>query len=276
MVERLEQHIEKINNLDLEVSEKAMKNLSNILGKDLWEPASEVEINRSQDWLKSPTKHSIDKVFALIIAKSGGEYFVKWAKNRVEKQDGNDGFHHWQVGFFSVPESIVQSSTKIRTMIPNAASNLTSPFDEKSFGRVGNDNRILNGPLVRFMRRSGLDSLNEVVFGIKNGDWHLVGTRPYNLLELQGIRILWKLRDEPELGLDNNVKKILEDYPIKVKAYKPRPAICGPLAAFQDEVGHMTRMTGDIAYWENASPMGDFRLFTQSILNRVVRGVGVK
>lgn len=276
MKERTGQHIDKINGLDLEISEKAIVSLFEIMGKDCLEPATDSEIRKSQEWLKSSTKQTFDKVFALIVAKTGGEYFVEWAKDRVEKIDGNEGFYHWQVGFFSLPESRVQSSTKVRTMIPNAESNLLSPFDETSFGRNPNDNRILDDPTIRLMRRSGLDGLTEVVYGVKRGEWDLVGARPYALLELQGIQILWELKDDPKLSLENDAKKILGEYPYKVKMYEPHPAICGPLAASREEVGHMTRMASDIAYWENASPVVDFKLFSQSVLNRVVRGVGAK
>jgi lipopolysaccharide/colanic/teichoic acid biosynthesis glycosyltransferase len=244
--------------------------------KDLWEPAGVEEIRNAKEWLHNPVRNKIQRVFALILANSVGEYFIELSKRHVEKIDGNDGFYKWDVGFFHLPEDLITSSLKIRSMRVGAETELQSPFHHTSFNNIQSDKRILPSGFVRFLRRSGLDGLTEVVYGVSSNEWSIFGTRPYNSYELEGTRILYNMRFDSSLSLSEKAQDILSIYPDKVGFFKPLPGIFGPLAAFDTKVSHLTRMAGDIAYWERASFPVDFRLFAEGFRQRIIRGVSAK
>jgi lipopolysaccharide/colanic/teichoic acid biosynthesis glycosyltransferase len=271
-----EQYSDQLQNVDLEISERALKHLGCIMKKNLWEPASYEEIRRAREWIHSPLKRNMEKIFGLIIAKAGGQYFIEWARRKIERIDGKDGFYRWEVGFFSLPENLTTSFYKIRSMRVEADKELHSVFEHTSFNNIQGDSRILPSRFVHFLRRSGLDSLTEVVYGVTSDEWSVVGTRPYTTYEMQGTRILYNMRFDPALSLSKKSKETLSTYPEKVNLLKPRPGIFGPLAAFDEKVSHLTRMSGDIAYWDHASFPVDFRLFAEGFRNRIIRGVTAK
>lgn len=268
-----EKYLEQLKVPDLEVSERAIDYLSKVMNRNLWRTPSDEELQKSRDWIHSPIKREFEKISALIIAKAGGEYFVEWAKRKIEQIDGEDGFYRWEVGFFSLPDDLTTSSFKLRTMRVGAENELETPFHHKSFGNLSNDSRILKSDFVHFLRRSGLDGLTEIVYGVTSGDWSLVAPRPYNSHELQGTRILYNLSLESNLDLSTASKDLLDLYPKKANFFRPKCGIFGPLAAFDEEVSHMTRMMGDVAYWDNASLPVDFRILFNGIYQRIIRGV---
>ena len=271
-----DQYLDQLQGVELGISESAIDHLGKVMKKDLWEPASEEEIRRAREWIHSPIKNEFEKIFALIIAKMGGRYFVETAKRQVERIDGNDGYYRWEVGFFHLPEELMTPSFKIRSMRLGAETEFQSPFNHASFNHIRNDSRVLDSRLVRFLRRSGLDGLTEIVYGVTWVEWSLLGPRPFNSHELEGTRILYKMRFDTCLSLSEKAKETLSLYPEKVEFLKPRPGIFGPLAAFNERVSHLTRMAGDIAYWDHASFPVDFRLFTEGFHQRIIRGVTAK
>lgn len=96
-----QQYLDQLQGVDLTISESAIEHLGEIMGKDLWRTPTEEEIQIAKRWVESPLKRGLERVSALVIAKAGGEVFVNWMKNRVERIDkGNSGTYEWEVGFF--------------------------------------------------------------------------------------------------------------------------------------------------------------------------------
>jgi len=161
-------------------------------------------------------------------------------------------------------------------MRPGAESEPETPFKHESFRpncKLVKDPRILDSHFVRFLRRSGLDDLPEIVFEVAGGTKTLLGVKSYTKYELEGTRILHTLRNNSGLNLEPEVIGLLDSYPQKVRVYEPKAAVFTPLSAFDRGVSHTTRMFSDICYWENASPVVDFRLFVGGVLRRIVKGV---
>ena len=272
----LRRYIGQLKGVDLEVSENALNHLSSVMKRDLWKTPSEEGLRKAKEWMHSPLKRNFEKTLALLVVMAGGKLFVEWAERKIEKIDQEDGVYRWEVGFFNLPEDSKTSSFKIRTMRVGSETELESPFQHTSFKHNVNDPRILDSNFVRFLRRSGLDGLTEIIYGVNSGEWSLVSPRPYNTHELEGTGILYKLILDGELALSKSAGSVLESYPGKVEFFEPKPGVFGPLAAFNQSVSHLTRMRGDIAYWENASLPVDFRLFFGGIYQRILRGVNAK
>lgn len=181
-----------------------------------------------------------------------------------------------RLAFFCLPQDLVVRSTKIRTMRLGAEDELSSPFRHASFADLRGDSRVIDNRFVHRLRRTGLDGFTEIVYGVSAGKWDFVGLRPYTSPEREGTRILHRLVLDGDLSLDERAEYVLKTYPNNIQLFQPRPAIFGPLAAFDEKVSHMTRLFGDVAYLKNVDPVSHFRVLYGGIYNRMIRGVGAK
>lgn len=274
-----EKHLERLQLVDLTISPYAVDLLSTVMGQDVTKPPTQAQIERSQAWIHSEGKQRVERALGRVVGLIGGKVLMALAAGAVERHDGQRGYFTCEVGFLGSSGLRCRSRTKIRTMKPDAANLLSSPFDHTSFQAgiySGKDERILPIALARVLRRTALDELPQVVDDIPRGDSDLVGARGYTLAELEGTTILIALRDDPRLNLSPEAKGVLATYQSKVDQYQPKPAFMSPQSAtFFKDMPHVFRMFSDVVYWERANPLVDFRLFFYTFMRRI-QGVGAR
>jgi lipopolysaccharide/colanic/teichoic acid biosynthesis glycosyltransferase len=278
-VEQQEEHLRRLQLVDLTIPPPAVDLLSRVIGQDVTKPPTQAQMEGSQAWIHSEGKQRVSRALGRVVGLMGGRALMTLTAKAVERHDGQRGYFTCEVGFLGSSGLRCWSRTKIRTMKPDAADLLSSPFDHTSF-QAGiypeKDKRILPIALARVLRRTAGDELPQAVLDIPRGDSDLVGARGYTVPELEGTAILIALRDDPELNLDPEVREFLAAYPEKVDYYRPRPALFSPQSAtlFKDSP-HVFRMFSDVVYWERASPVVDFRLIFYTFVRRL-QGVGAR
>ena len=262
--------------LELTISSDAMEHLYEVMGVSS-APVSDEKLARAIAWQRCTAKLAVDRVLSTTARLMGVGVLVRALEKDVERLDGESGEYVQKGGFFMGDEVHPVKVTKVRTMVPNAASLIDSPLEHKSFcaeGKIDCDDRLLGLWWVAAARRIGIDELPQVTKNMRWGGATLVGARMYSWDELSGTEMIWNLRNGGGRELPEETKSMMERYAHVVRQLKPRSGIFGPAATSPESISHITRMAYDLAYWERANPFVDMCLFKYGLLHRVVRGRG--
>lgn len=283
MIVEYEQYLEEISRLNLDIPEKGVCQASRLLRQDLRVPATEAQIEQARRYLHSPEKRLLEKSLAFVAAYILQGRLVMslatWGIDMIDREDG--GYFEQKIGIFCGDEDLEFWQTKVRTMRRGAEEMRESPFSHATFlaGREDNlqlDDRILEGKLPRFLRRSGLDELPQVLDVLRDKK-HLIGIRALTKPELEGTKILWHLRNHPDISLSDKAREVLETYPQRVKTHQPQPAIFSMLSAFKSkDTPHMLRLMLDLEYLSRANLLADLSIFSVTLFSRTLKGGGVR
>ncbi|MFS8159166.1 MAG: sugar transferase [Candidatus Roizmanbacteria bacterium] len=280
MSERREKHTnysEELGDIDLSLSPHALHLFSRVVGFDVTAPVTEEQIQRSQRWIHGSHKRLFEKSLCHLIGFLGGRALAKLGESTIRRIDGFDGLVTIEVGFLGSDGPVMHPEIKIRTMVPDASQLLVSPFEHSSFiGENGRgDPRVLNSRIARLMRRTAFDEIPQIVYQVPEGKLAVVGTRGYTRPELAGTQILVQMARDSMLDLSTDARALLDTYQAKVDRYAPIPGLTSLFQATTVKgTTHLSRMYGDVAYWERATPLVDLRIALISAKQRA-KGVGV-
>ena len=220
----------------------AVETLSEIMGKNVLEAVDEAQIKRSRTWRSSKGKVNMEAVMRgfLLMAAGGPSWVLGLRLGYYNK--------HWS-GFLTGSGRRMYEHPKVKTQ---------------------ENGVVIDNWAARLARKTGFDEVPQLKAGIL-----VVGDRAYKPSELNDQEILIALRESEAFGLDACEKIIVAEYRQRMDRLMIMPGLGGPYAALgrKNKSSLITRMVGNVAWGELASPWVDWRLFRKSFAPAVL-GLG--